>query len=603
MDTLKLVPGDFLKNAGIVGFLRLWEHVKQQRNEQFELTDKIDVQELRNVDLTQAYINTFIEYYGKETNVAKAFDQLDRLIEDLEKKPEEIDQEKIKKDVDSISSNLSRDDFKKPKDSLIFGVQGIEDKIDLSTVIFSDWLDDMKDEIKKEKKISKEAATYKVFVKKQLPKENPDFAKSQQDLLPKLKALQKFCAQPLVKQTFIFKEISHSIIKLFWKNICFLYVNDTKKEISGLIDKVFTKPLLDFLGKKEYKDKSHCIACGIPLALNKEKTSIAFMVDMADDLKRKTSAFWNCKVDAFLCPICTFLYALAPLGFCPVDNGDFVFINANDSVDSLWANNQPKMDTEGKPLAYHTRIDQAILQILESKAKIKNNIQVITRSKLENRYHFNVIDHELIQLTQEKKVNLALKKLVARPTFKMSNGVFRNIYRLCIENLLNYRHQYNLLNMLIIESLKQVHVNSFLQPVLDIQCAQLCAQLSQKENHPMNLNKLQYFASEAGSELRLLLIADKVGQENVRPLPDDQKEDIIRGVVYRLTNALKVRNIEQFVDIIIRLYSSCKRPIPSVFIEAIKADDQFAIVGYAFILGLKGAYYTKENNEGEKNNG
>ena len=119
----------------------------------------------------------------------------------------------------------------------------------------------------------------------------------------------------------------------------------------------------------------------------------------------------------------------------------------------------------------------------------------------------------------------------------------------------------------------------------------------------MNLNKLQYFASEAGSELRLLLIADKVGQENVRPLPDDQKEDIIRGVVYRLTNALKVRNIEQFVDIIIRLYSSCKRPIPSVFIEAIKADDQFAIVGYAFILGLKGAYYTKENNEGEKNNG
>ncbi len=118
----------------------------------------------------------------------------------------------------------------------------------------------------------------------------------------------------------------------------------------------------------------------------------------------------------------------------------------------------------------------------------------------------------------------------------------------------------------------------------------------------MNLSSLQHFAAKAGNELRPLLIADKVGRENAASLPDEKKEDIIRGIVYQLTNALKIQNVEQFADLIIRIYSSCKLPIPSVFLQGLRSGDQFAVVGYAFILGLKGAYYTKENKEGEKIN-
>ena len=47
----------------------------------------------------------------------------------------------------------------------------------------------------------------------------------------------------------------------------------------------------------------------------KEKVSIAFMKEMADDLTRKRSAFWNCQVDAFLCPVCAFVYPLIPICF------------------------------------------------------------------------------------------------------------------------------------------------------------------------------------------------------------------------------------------------------------------------------------------------
>ncbi|MDD3586742.1 MAG: type I-B CRISPR-associated protein Cas8b1/Cst1 [Thermoguttaceae bacterium] len=569
MDTLELSPGDFLKNAGIVGFLRLWEYVKQQRGESFAPIDRIDVQELLAVDLPQAYINTFIKYYGEKTKVAQALEKIDRLIEELEEKPGEVERKRLQEDVKFIVDSLSASSLKS-------GFEGIQAAITDCDA----YLDFLKNKIK-------------------VPSPKEKLADFVPAILTQLKALQKFCSQPLVKQTFLFKLICYNIITNFWTDKSFLLRPNAKKDMIKLIDSDFIKPLAAFVNKTEYKSSGHCIVCGLPLASEKEKTSIAFLVDMADDLGRKTSAFWNCNVDAHLCPICAFLYALAPLGFCQVDNGDFVFINANESVDSLWYNNQPKMDNEGNPLSYHARMDNAILQLLESKAKIQNNIQVITRSKLENRYHFNVIDRQLIQLMRHKNVKSALKRLVTRPSFKISKDNFVNVYRKCIENMLNYCNQYNLLNLLVMESLKQTWINFFLAPVLDIQCAQL----SQKEENLMNLSDLQHFASKAGGELRPILFADKVGQENVKSLSDEKKEDMIRGVVYQLTNALKVRNVEQFMDLVIRLYSACKLPIPTVFMQAIRSGDQFALIGYAFILGLKGAYYTKETKEeGEKNN-
>ena len=591
MDILNLTPGDFLKNAGIVGFLRLWEYVKRKRGDPFELTDKIDVSELLQVDLAQTYIEVFIEYFEANTKTAKAFQRLDQLVQQLEGDMAGVEHKRLQEELKFIQDSLTCDSLKS-------GFESIRSRI-------AD--EDCYENIVKEK--------LKISGKDEIPL-------AKQTLLPRLKSLQQFCRQPLVRSTFVFKTICYNVINSFWTNKSFLLRANAKKDMIGLIETDFTKPLSAFLSKKEYKAKSYCISCGLPLAQDKEKTSVAFMVDMADDLSRKTSAFWNFKPDAWLCPVCTFLYALAPLGFCQVDNGDMVFINANDSVQTLWANNhpkikngqvvkiisglpdspnnQPKLDNDQETLSYHQRIDNAIMQLLANKAKIQNNVQVITRTH-DDRYHFNIIDRELIRLTQSKPVQVALQRLVKQSNIKLSNNDYLNVYRLTIENLLNYRNQYNLLSMLIVESLKQPWINVFLRSVLDIQCAQL----TEKEDHSMDLGQTQYFAAKAGDELRSRLVADKIGRENIATIAEDNKEDIIRGVVYQLTNALKVQNVEQFTDIIIRLYSSCKLPIPSVFLQALRSEDQFTMIGYAFILGLKGAYFNKDNKkqEGENNNG
>ena len=108
--------------------------------------------------------------------------------------------------------------------------------------------------------------------------------------------------------------------------------------------------------------------------------------EMADDLARKKSAFWNCKVDAFLCPVCTFLYALSPLGFQLI--GDkFLFVNTNKNVKELIGNNRKnsrieqekeKQDNEKYP-AWFARIMNTVLS---EKTRELGNIQIILKLHL-----------------------------------------------------------------------------------------------------------------------------------------------------------------------------------------------------------------------------
>src|SRR5699024_10798916 len=103
-------------------------------------------------------------------------------------------------------------------------------------------------------------------------------------------------------------------INRFWDGKSFLLRSNAKKEMRETFTRDFTEPFLKYLETDHTKAKDSCIDCGYPVN-PKEKVSIAFMTECADDLARKKSAFWNGKVDAYLCPVCAFVYAVSPLGF------------------------------------------------------------------------------------------------------------------------------------------------------------------------------------------------------------------------------------------------------------------------------------------------
>ena len=129
------------------------------------------------------------------------------------------------------------------------------------------------------------------------------------------------------------KSVVYTYINRFWDGKCFLLRANAKKDMRELFEAEFSEPMRNYWKEENQKGKDLCIDCAAPMG-TKEKVSIAFMKEVADDLTRKKSAFWNCKVDAFLCPVCAYIYALSPLGFRLFAN-KFVFINDNNSMKQL----------------------------------------------------------------------------------------------------------------------------------------------------------------------------------------------------------------------------------------------------------------------------
>lgn len=607
---VSLIPGDFLKNAGIVGFLRLWEFVCRKRGVMFEPVDQIPVDEIPNPrELAEDYVDAYVEAYGGDSKVQRAFDKLKYWSERIDQGlPLEGDAE-ILDDVNFGDKGIiaGRDEIAKAlaSASVKSGFEGIKD------------LDDVQD-----------VEVFDEFLKHQLkfPKPKDDLKIASEEFKKHIQDLHRFCEQKRVRQTFLFKSVAYNVINKYWSDRSFLLRANSKKNMIDLVEADFTAPFVHFIeeGKKEVSKKGkislNCISCSAPMSKKSDGAPISFMVDMADDLNRKTSTYWNHIPDAYLCPACALIYSLAPLGFSQIEKDNFVFINSNDSVKTLWRNNQKKLEArEARSVGateetgdsddnsggsqYLRRVDAALLRLLDEKRKNLSNIQVVVRPKdTKEHYRFNVIDRDLLELIHKEKlegdsrtVRVLLEELSRRKPFKIAGDQYVNVYRRCLDNVLNYRNQYNLLNMLAMKSLEEPWVGVFLLPVFHIQCLQTSRRRKNEESNRMdNISALKYYASQAGGKMRNRLFADAVGAENVKNLPNDRKEDLARGVVYQLTNSLKTRNTERFIDVLLRLYMSCKESIPPVFMNALQDEETFLLVGYAFVLGLKGAFYDKK---------
>ena len=79
--------------------------------------------------------------------------------------------------------------------------------------------------------------------------------------------------------------------------------------------------------------------------------------------------------------------------------------------------------------------------------------------------------------------------------------------------------------------------------------------------------------------------------------------DCLRGVEYQLLNALYIKNVDRFMDVVFRLYSSYgsrknengpELLIPTGIIEMLEDREKFTIYGYAFVAGLIGSYEGKK---------
>ena len=83
------------------------------------------------------------------------------------------------------------------------------------------------------------------------------------------------------------------------------------------------------------------------------------------------------------------------------------------------------------------------------------------------------------------------------------------------------------------------------------------------------------------------------GSTNVY-IEKSNNENKIKGLQYRLQNALRTNNVNLFMDILITAHAYIGKEIHKLFIRALENEDEFKTLGYAFLIGLL--------NDGNKEN-
>ena len=559
MSKIEISTGDFLKNAGIVGLKYLLENSDADEDIHYGITNDgqslwIDSEYIENADWTQLYFDAFVKKYGSSTVYQAVLDKIDNILDKLENENWDISNKEnlkfIKEELKFVNDKLLSNSYKSGFENIRQDIQNPE--------------------------------VYELLKNSKL-KENME----KEELHRRLQQLQNFLQQSLCKETFSMKSIIYNYINRFWDNKSFLLVANASKNMKEMFEADFSKPLKAYVLKEHKKSKDMCIDCGGQID-SKDRVSIAFMKEQADDLSRKRSAFWNCKVDAYLCPICAFVYSLVPLGFT-LAGKTFVFINMNQDVTQLLMANP----SSGKLVytaqqeeneKYSSWIARIIDLLLQEKSKELGNIQVITRGIGENdRYTFDIIPRDILTLFNDEDIRKELDKLSKTPYVKVGKD-FWNIHENVILNILRYHNQYKMNNQLLKMAIESEATLFKARVIYDIQ---LKINLLRKNKKSGGELMNRYMVREKGYELRSVLLKAKGSNDDA----------CIRGTIYQLLNALSVGNVEHFMEVIMRIYCSTKLQVPSIFIEFLKDRDTFVEYGYAFLLGLQGSHYEKKEEK------
>lgn len=556
----------FLFNAGIIGFIEVLkeagasegknkEEIKNDIKDYYYEGQDLYVSKkfLKKSDLSQLYIDSMIKKFGDKSTISETFKNIEYLIN--------------KKDI-------KEDEFNEKIDNIIYYLSSASIKTGCETL---------------------QAKGLKIKIQENINNINKN--KKDIDKIKKyLKEIQNNYRNKEVKQTLLMKNIMYAKIQPFWSNKAFLNPQKSKKDLKNEFYETFEKPLKSII--EETKGKYNCITCGMQTSSSMDTT---FLFKVGVDTVRKRSTFWNYNPDSYICPICYMIYSCAPLGFRDIGNLMF-FINQNDSIKTLISMNIAGRIIDEKEDAHYIAYNTIINKALDEKMKELNSIQVIIRNK--NGYSFNTIGHDTLKIIKSIKGEL---EVISKSYLIIPKDNRFDIYKICLENVLNFRNQWNLIYLLLMnfekDGEKGYTINYTVKTIFTILKIQI------KQNHifreDINMNdkiNLSYIACKSGDEMRRIII----GVNNDRNLLDKEEKEAdnkLRGLVYQLINSIHTSNRDLFLSNITRLYTSMNLTIPNVFTKIFERDEDFKEIGYAYVLGLKGAYYNNKEKENKKEEG
>lgn len=542
-----------MKNAGIIGLIKFLELNDAEPGKDYIIQGqqlKVNNEYLKNNNISEMYFNTITEHFKSNSKF-------------------------IEMTVDE-KSNID----KKYNEFIESGDKKLSDELDKELKAFEEYM--LKNSF---------VSAYKIIgLYDDVPQINEGIIKDMKKIKNNIEEkYKKYCEiieilkNPTIEKNLIYTELLYGKLKYFFSQNPTSHkipVLDTSSKREDTLNKNFYAPLVEHIEaienpqnvKKNKKSMYRCIEC---MEMSGSHRAITFMADTADDVSKKTSYYWNCVPDAYVCPVCAFVYLFVPFGFEFIGS-DAVFINTNSSISEM----KSTMSTYGNMICdKETSFRQRVYRIFtEEKIDILNkrisNIQVIARSSNLLHYEMNVFDKNMIEkLSAGKKYFESFEKKY----ISTKNGCV-SVYNCVFENIVSHRSQYPLIDKLM----KYEFEGKYFKYIKDILYLHIIFNGGGKKEME-NLKYKVNIAFNAGKSMR-----DKVFKGN---------DDAMRGIVYRLINLTSAGDSSQFLDTIIRAYSGYGLTIPPIFKDCYQSEEAFKAIAHGFILGLK-----CEKNEGDNKN-
>lgn len=564
---LILEMNGFIMNAGILGFLRLLERAGASKGKDYDYNEyqlKIKKDYLRNSDLAQAYIDTANDLFYKNTH----YYQIEKALEGVPRYQKWLDRE-------STWTKEDKQQFQQRISDVIKQLEKITSLKSLTSACR--WLQDegvLDEDIPSQIKEVKKCKDFKGKI----------------DILLNIKELLKIKE---VKETLLLVGVSLKVLSHFWVNKAFIKNSQgnivilSDQDMKGLLEMGVVRSFKEQLDDGEKSDKV-CLECGEKILKKSKPTNLSFMNDMADDVAKKPSAFWNFDKNlAVLCDKCTFLYLLMPLGFNSVGQ-ELVFVNANSSIDDLKEANKKDWLLDKEEVYNWSRFCQQIVKsCIKQKDYQSDNIQVVIRTteKGNQRYRFEVLSYDSLRvIVKNQNVLAGLAKFYS---FKMPSGDYWNVCEDVIFKLLNQANLYSILQQLVRMSLLDDYkagTKGQLPLVYQIQLSK--RQIRLGGEYSMKSKHLYYVTNKAKESGKALYSTYVV----------KNKKDI-GSVMYRLLNSIQTNNRYEFLNTVIRLHTSYGVQLSPEFMKVLNEPDYFKDMGYAYLIGLQGIDNKQEGEE------
>ncbi|AQS10332.1 CRISPR-associated protein [Clostridium saccharobutylicum] len=559
MSVIKIELSDWLKNAGIIGLVNILESSSELKNKVNRRNNFIEFDSSELDNFHQLYFEYLINKY-------KAFISIEKIISKEEWIKDLLDKGINEKGLDSLNiyikylkERLKSASYKSAYEILSDSNYNLLDKSALL----------------KELKLKK---------KQNISDINSDFKAQCNFILEIIEYLNK----PQVRKIIAAKNVIYDVIQGFWSDVSFLNKNNSKLNMYECYKNDFVGPVKNYIEADFKKAKNTCFTCDNKIQkLSKPFAfDITWITKMGVDGSRKSSHFWNYYSDANICPICNLIYSCIPAAFSVI-NGKGLFINNNQSISNIISANAHVLNgnktlDELEEETYFNIVDSMEQKSVEEAKSEVENIQVVKfdKNNASRPYTFNVLSKDkLLIIKNNKKI---LQQLLNKKV-KLAKDYYLNIYSAVVDRIYNGKNLFDLLDTLTRLRISGEYKNSYVIYLLIKLNDDCIGMRGGSRVYQKNIDKFKDYG---------INLKKKYEKEGGNKIP---------GILYRLQNALKVKDVSRFMDTLINAYTSKKQPIPVDFVQALQDIDKFQTIGYAFLIGLQGMEVPRHNEENNIN--